>query len=521
MAKPWDDTDWSDGDTLEAAEWNEHVEDHHGLREELVVRDVESELSSHTPHDGAVFIATDTGAVYDGDGVIWSTADRGIGHLSSSVFYASQYGTFQDAIDAAIDAGGGRVDLPEGEFTIANPLTIDDNILIRGNGTTLLPSNDDHMIHGDQIDYAGVQNVTILDPNRDTSGESAAIAVDSWRSSFVDSVTVEDYATGYRIRTTNNDHSTERSRFNRLESSFTQNYDMLIRDSVQDNTFNDMTFWDDPGIGDGSGLVITRQDSPVTPHQHGGNTFNNVKIVGQADVGLELVNWNQAWFSNVVVDGIDDGDGGGQGILIRAVGSGSVPNQLFFQNIWSNVNGQNGLRMIGDSPTDPIENVLMTNFHFGSNGWSGARLVNVENCLFANGRTYNNGQAGFRYAGHTANCRFVNYISDGDSFFSIDHDGDGQDNDYVNLNIDSSPEFGTRHTVNGYGENGTDNPSVGGDWSGNGREGVVVLWNDGDADRYSVYRDGRWWSDRTYSTTHGDVDIQIDESEGVIDFVTE
>lgn len=47
----------------------------------VVYRDLEADRTNHTPHDGAVFIATDTGAVYDGDGESWVKATRKVESL--------------------------------------------------------------------------------------------------------------------------------------------------------------------------------------------------------------------------------------------------------------------------------------------------------------------------------------------------------------------------------------------------------------------------------------------------------
>lgn len=67
-------------DQGDAWDYNEDM-DH--IDERLVIRDTEANRSSYTPHDGALFIATDTGAEYDGDGSSWNKADRGYGSLSA------------------------------------------------------------------------------------------------------------------------------------------------------------------------------------------------------------------------------------------------------------------------------------------------------------------------------------------------------------------------------------------------------------------------------------------------------
>ncbi|WP_135366305.1 polysaccharide deacetylase family protein [Halosimplex halophilum] len=53
-----------------------HSPDMATIEERLVVRDEEANLGNYTPHEAATFVATDTGAVYDGDGDAWTPATR-------------------------------------------------------------------------------------------------------------------------------------------------------------------------------------------------------------------------------------------------------------------------------------------------------------------------------------------------------------------------------------------------------------------------------------------------------------
>lgn len=59
------DTDWT------------HAPDMATIEERLVIRDVVDALDRYDPHDGATFIATDTGAVFDGEDGEWVPATRG------------------------------------------------------------------------------------------------------------------------------------------------------------------------------------------------------------------------------------------------------------------------------------------------------------------------------------------------------------------------------------------------------------------------------------------------------------
>lgn len=63
--------------------WNYNTDMDH-IEELLVVRDVEANLANYTPHNKALFVATDTGAVYDGDGTNWNAATRELAGLTLS-----------------------------------------------------------------------------------------------------------------------------------------------------------------------------------------------------------------------------------------------------------------------------------------------------------------------------------------------------------------------------------------------------------------------------------------------------
>jgi len=55
----------------------EHSSDMDTIEERLTIKDTDANKSNYTPHDGALYIATDTGVVYDGDGSSWVKAGRG------------------------------------------------------------------------------------------------------------------------------------------------------------------------------------------------------------------------------------------------------------------------------------------------------------------------------------------------------------------------------------------------------------------------------------------------------------
>lgn len=46
------------------------------VEKKLVARDLEANRADYTPYADAIFVANDTGAVYDGDGSVWNEASR-------------------------------------------------------------------------------------------------------------------------------------------------------------------------------------------------------------------------------------------------------------------------------------------------------------------------------------------------------------------------------------------------------------------------------------------------------------
>ncbi|WP_123533107.1 polysaccharide deacetylase family protein [Halosimplex salinum] len=91
------DTDWT------------HSPDMRTIEERLVVRDAEANLQTYTPHEAATFIATDTGAVYDGDGDSWNAATR-----DAETFQADQVRSTQGFIHGRTldENGAGRISNP-------------------------------------------------------------------------------------------------------------------------------------------------------------------------------------------------------------------------------------------------------------------------------------------------------------------------------------------------------------------------------------------------------------------------
>lgn len=140
------DTNWSHEGDMETAE------------RRLPVRDIEANLGDYTPHEGAIFIATDSGAVYDGDGEVWNPATRGPNQLRTGEEPAANvkyYGAAGDgvaddtsAIQTAVDScpPGGTVYLPGGTYNIAGRIVITTaDVTIRGPATIELTADLDWM----------------------------------------------------------------------------------------------------------------------------------------------------------------------------------------------------------------------------------------------------------------------------------------------------------------------------------------------------------------------------------------
>lgn len=131
------DTDWT------------HAPDMRTIERRLVVRDVVDARDSYEPHEGATFVATDTGAVYDGTGEEWQKASREFATVvaddlhtrAPSVVNAREHGARgdgssddTDAIRDAIEAAGsGIVTVPRGTYTITEELRIG-SATLRGDG---------------------------------------------------------------------------------------------------------------------------------------------------------------------------------------------------------------------------------------------------------------------------------------------------------------------------------------------------------------------------------------------------
>lgn len=128
------------------------------LDNHVEVRDAESNLSSYEPKQNAKFLATDTGAVYVGDGSSWNSLGKiqesfDSGGVSSDGSIVAGPGEVQNAIDQAARNGGGTVRLDPTqryEQDESFPWHVKSRVTLEFNGAILYGSgehNDTDMIH--------------------------------------------------------------------------------------------------------------------------------------------------------------------------------------------------------------------------------------------------------------------------------------------------------------------------------------------------------------------------------------
>lgn len=118
--------------------WN-HIADFEKLEERLAVRDAESNRSDYTAYDGARFIATDTGAVYDGNGSSWTLSDREVNNLDVQ----TDLSVGDDLTVSDVLTVNGSADISSGsistDLSVGDDLTVSDLLTVNGsadiNGT--------------------------------------------------------------------------------------------------------------------------------------------------------------------------------------------------------------------------------------------------------------------------------------------------------------------------------------------------------------------------------------------------
>lgn len=216
-------------------------------------------------------------------------------------------GTADDVqIQAAIDAlsAGGRVLLHEGNYNIASVVTLADNIAISGQGqdTVLKPAGNVGIFSASDISNWTINSLTIDDSDSNNSTSATAITIDCSFNARVENITINDYYNGFIIQSTVDENNTTREcLFSNIHAFDTRNRGLVLTDDVHDCLFTNILLIG--SAGSDNGLTLDGSSGGVgTGNLRGGNQFSNVNIISFGNNGLRLVQWWEAFFSNLIVD---------------------------------------------------------------------------------------------------------------------------------------------------------------------------------------------------------------------------
>ncbi len=161
------------------------------LEKKLVARDTESNKGNYTPYSNAIFIATDTGAVFDGDGTSWNKAERDFQNISASSLSTEQNfnadnpvtaRVYHDGAEIVANGRNGEIDrgtdmgavlnsaisavsdtnspgtgqtiaIQKGRYTVSTTIQLGDGVILQGEGmrTTVLEAADG--LNANMIEY--------------------------------------------------------------------------------------------------------------------------------------------------------------------------------------------------------------------------------------------------------------------------------------------------------------------------------------------------------------------------------
>ncbi|MFC6733654.1 hypothetical protein [Haladaptatus sp. DYSN1] len=259
------------------------------------------------------------------------------------------------------------------------------------------------------------------------------------------------------------------------------------------------------------------------------NTYvTGARIEMTDDSGMRYGNPRGLWVrrGNCVVDSCtvvyDEGDS-------NAIEIASAAETVQMNNVKVEMNtNEPALRVVADDSNTAVRKFRDCVFAGSGDGSSSYQMVKVaapytvfENCTVDNaaGRSSNK-RAGIDLLSGADNCAIVGgwfntdfwpisvrandcvvkdvgFAEAGDGSEPISIDGSAA-NTRIDGNLNSLSgevdDGGDRTTVNNVGFNGSADPASGGEWNGNGYEGVMVAWLDGSgAEKVSVYRSGRWF----------------------------
>jgi len=159
------------------------------LEEQLIVRDVENNRTSYTPHQDALFFATDTGAIYVGDGSTWTQSASDVTNLtvSGDVDIGGSLSASNDSVSVAgntVSLGGSTAvahsDLSSVStddhhaYPVPNSGLTNDTVTVAGNSISLGGSTT--IAHGDLTSTSSSDHHAYPVPNSGLVNDTVTVA---------------------------------------------------------------------------------------------------------------------------------------------------------------------------------------------------------------------------------------------------------------------------------------------------------------------------------------------------------
>lgn len=383
------------------------------LDADVGIRDTEANKGNYEPKQGTKFEATDSGAVYYGNGSSWMLADRNVKTLvaqeigskaqaADAVVYedggsyvamgqtgrvasGSDAGSvMQAAIDQVNANGGGKIVVGSGSYTLESGITVRSNITVQGSG----PGSTIFNATGANQEWSTegtVENVVLRDFGQDGNDEGGRTgvnitgAVDSWLINLdVRNVGARDGDSGSTpgLRVTGGTRShiincrVERSSSVSIEAAIGAQGCEIVNCVVKDGVYNS-------GAGFIHGISIEKsencriQNCYVEDSDSSGGKFSPALNANNADyatvsgntvrnVTVGLLNANGPCYSNQYVNNnfyaFDH-----VGIEVKKGNSGAPKGTLIANNVL-NANDSTSLALeIGEDATADVRNNLVYN----------------------------------------------------------------------------------------------------------------------------------------------------------------
>jgi hypothetical protein len=267
------------------------------------------------------------------------------------------------AITAASAAGGGIVYVKAGTYDITASITLDDDVMLCGAGSTATTFKNHDNTNMHLISISAVSNVTLRDFEVD--GNKANNASQTGHNIRVGSASVNVHLENIYT------HDAGLHGFITAYDSSIANENIYINNCRSDNN----------GVSvDGSGFYFNGNTSVVV---------TNCTATGNELDGIQWKTTLDLEISNFV-----SYDNGRDGIF-------AVDGHANVTNVSSHGNGSIGFHVQGGGVFDPTNNstVNISNSKFYNNGLSGIRLEDCDGSSVTGVRSYNNGQSGTASAG--------------------------------------------------------------------------------------------------------------------------